>query len=269
MKEFIDMMDRKSDLQLLAIIEYEYEDYSKEAIEAAKTIMNARTLTEEQLSQIRAEIDESKQLITDRKKKADQLVRKGNKSLSRTLDAINPITSKTDDTVIKLICVFLGYLLVAPIDNLFGMFRFGYIDWWAIEPIVGILIIGFSIYGLLKRKTLGWVLIVVYFSYQFVSAILRLISLNSRYFNQPEPEVMPDIPGGVNISVEPFGSLMEEFSIERLIAKASVVVFVYAIVIWFFSKQNIREMYNVDKPTFIKSLSVGIAIALIIGFFLL
>jgi hypothetical protein len=236
--------------KLLDIIDNQHE-YQPSAVEAARHELDSRQLSVEQL-------DAAKTTQTERQKQKEGKQRRAKevdnkiKSIGLSLaDILNPIQKEGDNTdkIIKLVSLFLGGLFLYRIYTEFGLLKFMFTDSsakWDFTMVFYFLpLIILPTAGLLMwlRKTFGWTLTTFFFSYTAVGAIpLFLLTLNrhptgNEALDTLFPVVSPLVHVGTFIL---FGSAT-----------------------WVMTKDNIRDVYKVDKQAMTISIGLGVGTILL------
>jgi hypothetical protein len=230
--------------KLLDIIDNQHE-YQSSAVEAALAELDSRQLSIEQLDAakaIQAERQKQKEDKHRNAKKIDDKIRSIGLSIA---DTLNPIQKEghSTDKIIKLVSLFLGGLFLYRLYADFGMLKFVFTDSaakWDFGMVFYFLpLIILPTAGLLMwlRKTFGWTLTTFFFSYTAVGAIPLFLSAFNRHSTGNEaldtlfPVVSPSVHLGTFIL---FGGA-----------------------IWVMIKDNVRDVYNIDKQTMAISIGVG------------
>lgn len=221
------------------------DEYQPLAVEAARHELDSRQLSVEQL-------DSAKNIQTERQRQKDDKQRKTKeaddkiKSIGLSLaDTLNPILKEGDNTdkIIKLISIFLGGLFLYRLYSEFGMLKFMLTDSsarWDFSMVLYFLpLIILPTAGLLMwlRKPFGWTLTTFFFSFTAVGAIPLFLSAFGRYSTGNE-------------------TLDTLFSVESPSVHVGTFI-LFGAATWAMTKDNIREVYNVDKQTMIISIGLG------------
>jgi hypothetical protein len=230
--------------KLLGIIDKQ-DEYQTSAVEAARHELDSRQLSAEQLH-------EAKTTKTERQKQREYNERGAKgvvdkiKSIGLSLaDTLNPIQREGDNTdrIIKLFSLFLGVLFLYRLYAEFGLLKFMLTDSsakWDFTIVFYFLpLVILPTAGLLMwlRKTLGWKLSTFFFSYSAVGAIPLFLSTLSRHSTGND----------ALDTLFPVGSPLSH--VGRL--------FLFGAATWVMTKDNIREIYNVDKQAMIISIGLG------------
>lgn len=212
-------------------------DYQPEAVETAKDIFASRDLSDKEIEIAGKELEAEKQQESDRKEKIDRIKNKA----SSILDEANPIRSKIppEDKIINIVSIILGILYmyqrykeIGFISYLFSNIRDW--DWDLLLYLLPLIVVPVSIILFYKRKKSGWILIAMYLTYSAISVLGTIIMTIGA-----EPT---DTPLDILIPVSP-----------------SIYIFpflFYAGMICGICKQNLREIYTVDKQTMILTITI-------------
>jgi hypothetical protein len=217
-------------------------DYQPLAVETARLELDCRQLTPEQIANAKAEQDLRQQDIANKQQRVNDIEDKVKSVVSSLVDNLNPIQKEapTTDKYIKIISLFLGGLLLYNIYSEFGLLQFMFseetVEWdfstmiiflsWIILPTAGILF--------WLRKKLGWTLAAIYFSYTAGGAFAMFVTLVN---NKP------------SVFQSPTDYLY--------------VLILFASLLWVICKDEIKEIYKIDKQTmYLTTIGVGVLTAL-------
>ncbi|GHV38681.1 hypothetical protein FACS1894179_02460 [Bacteroidia bacterium] len=226
-------------------------DYQPLAVETARLELDSRQLTQEQIAAAKAEQDLRRQDKASKQQKVKDIEDKFKSvgfSLTDTFNTIQKDTPITDK-LIKLISLFIGGLFLYQLYKEFGMFKFMFTDdgekWdfsmvlyfapFIVLPTAGLLF--------LFRKKIGWTLATIYFSYTAAGAIpLFIMELNRK--------------------------LTGALALDTLFPAASPTVYIGTLLLfggltWTLCKENMREVYQVDKKSMFIALGIGTGIILL------
>jgi hypothetical protein len=226
--------------------------YQPQAVEAARHEIDRRQLTEQQLTEARA--DQSlRRLKTAQEEKGNGIESKIRSVGSSVVDTLNPIQTDVPATekLIKLISVSIGglffykiykefYLLTSLLTDNGGRWDFSVVMYglpFILLPTAGLL--------LWFRKKLGWVLATIYFSYSAAAAMAMFLAELTR-----ESTGMP----GVDTL---FPTVSPTFYIGTFL--------VFAGLTWTLCKEKVREVYRIDKQMMLMALGIGTGIILLIA----
>lgn len=228
-------------------------DYQPLAVEAARLEIDSRQLTQEQLIDAKVEQDLRRQDKANKQQKVKDIENKFKSVGSSLDDTFNPIQKETPttDKFIKLISLFIGGLFLYQLYKEFGMLKFMFTDdggKWDFSMVLYFFpFIILPTAGLLFwfRKKIGWTLATIYFSYTAAGAIpMFIVDLN----RQPTGVPALDTLFLTTSPIHYIGSLL-----------------VFGGLTWTLCKENMREVYQVDKKSMFIALGIGIGIILLMA----
>jgi hypothetical protein len=228
-------------------------DYQPLAVEAARLEIESRQLSQEQLSEAKREQDFRRQVKANKQQKAKETEGKFKSVAFSFANTFNPIQKETPTTekLIKLITLFVGglflYQLYEEFDQISFMFNKDASKWDFIMVLYFLSLIILPIAGLLFwfRKKIGWMLTTIYSSYTAAGAIpLFVMELNRQ-------------PTGIP-------------AIDALFPTTSPTLYIGTLLIfggltWTLCKENIREVYQVDKKSMFNALGIGTGFVLLMA----
>lgn len=228
-------------------------NYQPLAVEAARFEIDSRQLTREQLSDAKAKQDLRRQDKANNQQKFKDIENKVKSVGSSYADTFNLIQKETPttDKFIKLISLFIGGLFLYQLFKEFDMLKFMLTDdggKWDFSIVLYFLpFIILPSAGLLFwfRKKIGWTLATIYFSYTAAGAVpLFIVELNRK------PTGMP--------------------ALDTLFPTTSPIVYIGTLLLfggltWTLCKENMREVYQVDKKSMFIALGIGIGIILLMA----
>ena len=227
--------------KLLDIVENP-NDYQPLAIETARHELESRQLSAEQLEKAKAIQVERQTERANKQQKTNAVVDKI-KSIATTLVyTFSPIQKGTPTArkYIKLISLFLGGLSFYEIYKNIEILKYIFEDnspFWDLGTVLFFLpLIYVPTAGLLLwfRKKLGWVLSILFFFYIATGAI-------QLFFTELKRQPIRD---PVLVTIFPDVSL-----------RVYVWTFLFfSGLIWVMTKENIREIYNIDERTLFKTI---------------
>ena len=240
--EFSEKFKTYSNADLLRIIENP-DDYQPQAIETAKNIFADRQLSETEIKIAKDELDVEKQgkLIKEQQKQAvEDKVKNRGKSV---FNHINPIQEKklTSEKTIRIISILLGGLFLFQLYKQFGMLRFMFTDSYAewdfsmalyFLPLIMILTATILFY---RRKKAGWLLLTIFLVYSAISAIGSFI---------------------LAIKWKPSGTALENLFPQTPPISYLLSFLFMSGIIWVISREKIRNVYSISKPTMIFTISI-------------
>jgi hypothetical protein len=215
------------------------------AVEAARHELYSRQLCVEQIYAAKTTQTERQKQKEDKQRRTkgvDDKIKSNGLSLA---DTLNPIQREGDNTdkIIKLVSLFLGGLFLYRLYAEFELLKFMLTDSsakWDFTMVLYFLpLVILPTAGLLMwlRKTFGWKLTTFFFSYTAVGAIPLFLSTLSRH----------------STGNEAFDTLFPVGSPLVHVGR----VFLFGAATWVMTRDNIREIYNVDKQAMIISIGLG------------
>lgn len=253
MNQFVERYKTSKNSDLLKIIESP-NDYQPLAVEAAKNEITIRRLSDQELNAAKKELEilhQEKEQQTEKKKQIENKVKKFGFSLA---DTFNPIqqSAPTADKLIKLITIVFGGLTIYQFYKEFGMFQFMFIygggqwDFSMVLYFLPLIILPVVTFLFWKRKKIGWTLLAIFLTYSAVSAIsLFFLTLNLQ-------------PSGIAV-------------LDNLRPSTSPTTHLFTLAffggtLWVICKNNIREIYGINKKTMVSIISATTAIIGLITF---
>lgn len=247
---FVQRYKKTDSSQLLHIIDSP-NDYQPLAVEAAQFVLESRQLTVEQLSDAKEKQNLILQNKINQQQKVLDIENKFKLFTKKIADKINPIQyeESTTNKLINYISFYIGTLFLYQLYNEFGFLKsyftnefnnsdftiFFYFLPFIFLPIGGILF-------WLKKK-IGWILVVMYFTYSLLSNILMVIK--GIIFYSTDVHILD--------KVFPTTSLIIFF----------ILFVIYSIIVWTLCKKDVRLIYNVDKRNMYISLIIAVGIILL------
>jgi len=250
MTEFTELYKNLSNSELLKIIA-ESNKYNPIAVQTAKTEIDSRKLSIEELNLAKTEInkqEEKKKLEIEKRKRKEDKIKEGASTL---FDTINPIQNKiqTPEKIIRLTTLIFTGIAVYRIFKEFGMFRYMFTDSGAkwdismIEYLFPIIVLPLAVFLFWTRKKSGWILLSIFLSYSAITAIgLFFMNLGRQ-------------PSGIPAFESLFPTVLPITYIMTLIF--------YGGTLWLISKEDIRNIYKISKQTMFMTIGLTIAINLI------
>jgi hypothetical protein len=250
MTEFTELYKKLSNSELLKIIA-ESEKYNPIAVETAKTEIDSRKLSTEELNQAKTDINEQqekKKLEIEKRKRQEEKIKK---SASTLFDTINPIQNgnQTPEKIIRLTTLIFAGIAVYRIFKEFGMLRYMFTDSggkWdlsMVEYFFPLILLPLAIFLFWKRKKSGWVLLSIFLTYSAITAI-------GLFF--------------MNLGREPSGIP----ALESLFPTVSPITYIMTLIffggtLWLICKENIRNIYKISKQTIFATIGLTIAVNVI------
>jgi hypothetical protein len=247
MNKFTDTYEKFSNNELVNII-LNQSDYQLSAIKAAKTEIEKRNLSDEEIE---------KEIIALKKDKTmnsatDEIQKKGYTVFNNLFKKLNPFQKELSSTE-KIIRAVIIILSVFFLNKLFSRSVFIFylisdsfkmLDLSVSLDLLPLLILPLSVIYLYKRKTVGWILTVIYFTYSFIGITAMLIF-----------EVLNPMD---NLGF--MGFYFQKISLPSYIVGSLF----FGAVLFSILKKNIREIFNVDNVNFIGSVFVGLILGILL-----
>ncbi|WP_124981233.1 hypothetical protein [Nonlabens xiamenensis] len=250
MTEFTELYQKLSNIELLKIIA-ESEKYNPIAVETAKTEIESRQLSEQELNQAKSEITEkenAKKIDIEKRKQCEERIKK---SASTLLDTINPIQNgiQTPEKVIRLTTLIFGCLAIYRLYQQLGMFEIifheGISDWdlSIVEYFFPTIILPITVILYWKRNKIGWILLSIFLTYSALSAIVLFFA---------------------NLGREPSGIS----EIENLSPPVSPLVYIATLLffggyLFLNCKNGIRDKFKITKKAMIATIGLTLIVNLI------
>lgn len=234
--------------QLLDIINNP-DDYQPVALEAARTELDSRQLSEADLESAGAIQAGRQQEKTDRQRKAASIDHNIQSAGTTIAEALRPVENVlTVKKQIRYVSIAFGVIALINLYRELPALGYMFSDSSAVWDMgmVWYLLLTFlfpvAVVLLWFRKKLGWIFLALYFAYALAGALIFLFSvLNSRLeygtglYAGPSPSTLP-------------GS-----------------VFIYGGAIWVLTKDSIRKAYGIEKPVMWLSMAAGVVIVLLMS----
>jgi hypothetical protein len=252
MNKFTERYKTLSNPDLLKIIDNP-GDYQPLAVEAANEELAARHLTAEEIAVANAENEgelQEKQLKTEKRNAFERKVKDIGASV---IDAVHPIqqTPPSTNKIIAIFSIVFGVFFLVEFFNQFSFIKFMLTDRaakWDFEIIFYLLSIFFipvAAYLFWRRKKIGWILFCSFFTYSGLSAVILFFMLLKHHsFDPAIDNLFP--------AASPTAPLLN--------------MFFFGSCLWFIFKNNIREIYTIDKQTMIITAGSGVILAMLTVF---
>ncbi len=236
-----------SNTDLLKII-HNPSEYQSQAVETAKTIFASRQLSEEEIEIAKAELASQQEDREVKDQKINNIENKMKNIGASLLNNVNPIQTGTASAqkLIKIISIVFFGLFIFKIYIEFGMISFMFTDSgakWDFSMILyflPVVIIPIATFLFFKHKKIGWTLLAAYLTYSAISSFgLFILTINMKYSGVP--------------------------ALDSIFPPTSPITHILALAFWSgilltISKENIREIYTVDRKYML--LTIGIVGAL-------
>lgn len=242
---FTELYKTYSNPKLLEIIE-NGKDYQPIALEAAKTELESRKLTEAEITEAK-QVLSAKQQEAEEKREASLVFQKRVQEVSvKVAHELNPTTQKSHEFVIKLICIYLGLELLWTLYDRFSLIKFilfspqSHWDPFSILFFVPFIYVPIAIYFLWKKTSIGWTLYVIMLS---LGLSLGLISFFRSFYID-----------------ETLGGLFPSRSFTSYV----MPVFLYSGQLIYINTQPLKEIFTVSIKRQAASFGIPILLALIL-----
>ena len=256
MTEFTELYKKLSNSELLKIIE-EAEKYKSVAVKTAKTEIENRQLTEQELNLAKSQITEKENAKKREIEKRKQREKKIKKSTSALFETINPIQNgiQTSEKIIRLTTLVFSAVAIYRIFNEFGMLKYmftnesGKWDLSLIEYFFPLILLPIAVFLFWKRNKIGWILLSIFLAYSaFNAIILFLLNLGRQPSNIPAFEnIFPTVSPAVYIMTLIFfgGFLFQN------------------------CKNGVRDVFKISKQTMIATIGLTLFVILIFTYSIL
>lgn len=250
MNQFTERYKQASNTELLKIIENS-DDYQLLAVEAAKTELDFRKLTNSELNSAKEELSLERQDYEQKKQKKQGRIDKVKNIASSAIDNLNPIQESTlkTDKLINLISLVFGGIALYQIIKEFGMLKFmfsgqGEWDFSMVLYFLPLILIPTASILFWLRKKFGWILLSYYLCFSAVNSISLII---------------------MTWNMKPTGNA----ALDSLFPITSPSVYVmtslfFVGTLWVINKQDLRQKFQIDKKTMIGTIVISVAISLLI-----
>ncbi len=247
MTDFTEKFTTYSNTDLLKIIDSP-DDYQPLAVETAKSIFSSRQLNDHDIEIAKAELAAIKQEKEAKDQKKKDLENKVKNIGASVFSTINPVPTETPnaDKIIKITSIVFGGLFLFQLYKELGMISFMFTDSgakWDFSMVLyflPLLFVPVATILFFKRKKIGWTLLTIFLSYSAVSSIgLFIMTLNR------EPSGFPALDN-IFPQTSPTPHLM--------------TLLFFAGALWTICKEEIREIYIVDKKYMFRTIGISAAI---------
>ena len=246
MEDFQEIMEAKSDRQLIQMIDHESHKYTSQAISSAEKVLENRKLNPALVDQLREEIkQELKEQRAEAQKASDSLI--FNDANSEILDA--PISKAPKDR--RNIKILSGLFLIYFLWSAYSSFKYLFFS-FSIHSLFVIFLLGINLtaaVGTFSLKKIGWISTIGFASFILSSS---LITVFYNYFMFSEVS---------------FGELISNGNAYKflLIPLASLLIFTAAIffILNYFWNPRIRKLFQVENKVAILTLAICICSGII------
>lgn len=244
MNQFTERYRTFSNSDLLRVIE-NHSDYQPEAVEAAKTEINQRKLSDQEIKDAKSELEAERQEQQGQKEQKAEVERKVKTFGTSIFDTINPIqkSAPTAEKLIRLITIAFGLISVVKWFNEFGLVKFMLTDNSAgwdlsmIEYFLPLVLLPVATILFWLRKKSGWILMSAYLTYSAISAFgLIIMTWNMGPLGVPALD-----------------SLFPQTSPTTQI----LITLFFGGTLWVLTKKEIKEHYNINKQITIATIGIS------------
>lgn len=243
MTDFTEKFLKYSNTELLQIIDSP-DDYQPIGVEAAKTILASRQLSDKDIEIATAELHALKQERIAKKQKQIDLENKLKNNVDSLISMFNPIQSGTpnSDKVIKIVSMIFGGLFLFKLYKDFGLISFMFTDSGAkwdfslVLYILPMLFVPTATVLFFKRKKIGWTLLAIFLSYSVVCSI-GLIILTIII----QPSSLPNL---------------DNIFPETTLSTHIMTLLFFVGTLWTICKEDIRAIYTINKEYMFKTFGI-------------
>ncbi len=239
-----------SNSDLFRVIENQ-SDYQTEAVEAAKTEINQRKLSDQQIKDLKSELEAERREQQRQNEKRAEVEQKVKKIGISVLETINPIqkAAPTAERLIRLITIIFGLIAIFKWYNQFGLIKFMLTDsspGWdmsIVEYILPLILIPVATVLFWLRKKSGWILLVAYLTYSAICAFgLVIMTWNMEPLGVPALDSLfpPTSPTPQILATLFFGGTL-----------------------WVVTKEKIKEQYDINRQILIASIGISAVLTIL------
>ena len=248
--DFIKQFEEYSTIRLLSIIDNP-NDYQPDAVDAAKTLLSDRQLSDEEIELARNELNAETQTKEQKERASKDKLTNAYKYVFDTVNPMKEKNSSAEKTIRNITVAFGAIILLYLLRNneiLHFIFYNVLPDWdtgtfFSFLPLVVCIT---SIILFYKKKRIGWFLLAIYLIYSSITEIWMLIMVLS---------IQPTGIESIDVILLPYASIT-----------VYIVLFIfYTGIARTISKENIRSVYSINKQTMIYTISItALAVVLMI-----
>ncbi len=250
MNQFTERYKQATNAELLNIIENS-NDYQLLAVEAAKSELDFRKLTDSELNSAKEELRQERHDSLQKKQKKQEWIDKVKNTANRTIDNLNPIQESPlkTDKLINIISIIFGGLALYQIIKEFRVLKFmfsgqGEWDFSMVLYFLPFVLVPTSSILFWLRKKFGWILL----SYYLCSSAVNLISLIIMTWN-----------------MRPTGNAALDSLFPVTSPSVYIMISLFLVgTLWVINKQDLREKFQIDKKIMIGTIVVSVAISLFV-----
>lgn len=247
MNQFYERYKAFSNSDLLRVIENQ-SDYQPEAVEAAKTEIDQRNLSDQEMTEAKSELETERQKQNEKRAEVEQKVKTIGTSI---FDTINPIqkSAPTAEKLIRIITIVFGLISVVKWFNEFGLVKFmltddaGGWDLSMIEYFLPLILLPAAVILFWLRKKSGWILMAAYLTYSTISVFgLIIMTWNM------EP-----------LGVPALDSLFPQTSPTTQI----LTTLFFGGTLWVLTKKELKGNYDINRQTTIATIGVSAVLTIL------
>jgi hypothetical protein len=244
MNQFSERYRTFSNSDLLRVIENQ-SDYQPEAVEAAKTEIKQRNLSNQEVTDAKSILEIEKRELQKQNKKRAEVEQKVKTLGTSIFDTINPIqkSAPTAEKLIRLITIVFGLISVIKWFNEFRFVKFMLIDNSAgwdlsmVEYFLPLILLPIATILFWLRKKSGWVLMASYLTYSAIGAIVLVT---------------------MTWNIEPLGVP----ALDSLFPQTSPTTQIFTVLffggtLWALSNKQILEHYDINRQTIIATIGIA------------
>lgn len=244
MNPFSEQYKTFSNTDLLRIIENQ-SDYQPKAVEAAKTEINNRNLSNYEIKDAKNALEAERQEKQKQSEKRTEIEQNIKTLATSFFNTINPIqqSTPTAERQIKLITIAFGLLAIFKWYNQLEFLKFiltdssGSWDLSILAYFLPLILLPIATLLFWRRKKSGWILITVYLTYSAINAFgFIILRWNRQSLGNPTLD-----------------SLFPQVSSISLL----LTIFFYGGTVWVLAKKEIREHYNINRQTMIITIATS------------
>lgn len=257
MNQFTERYKTYTNSDLLRVIETQ-SDYQPEAVEAAKTEINQRNLSDEELTEAKRELEAERQEYQKQNEKNAEAQRKVKTLGTSAFDTINLIqgSAPTAERLIRLVIIIFGLIAIFKWYSQFGLVKFMLTDNSAgwdlsmLKYLLPLILLPIALVLFWLRKKSGWILMAAYLTYSAISAFgLIIMTWNM------EPLGIPTLD-----------SLFPQTSTTTQI----LTTLFFGGTLWVLTRKEIKKHFSIKRQTAIATIAIaGILTIIFIAPFLL
>ena len=253
MDNFIDIMSKRSDAELLEITTTLRGDYQHDAVTSAENELKKRNLTDLQLADAKAQLETKSQEQEIKKEKIKKLQNK----TADIFDTLHPLKEKSTDKTIKLITIGLSIpYLIFFFNNweltVSGLQHLGDADLSVLQYFAPIVLFPIGLFGFWTLKKFGWTILTILLTYLAITAMVSL-ALEIKWAMQPPFQ----FDNNGLLSIQP----VDNPALDELLGKKGFAfhigqIFLLLGILIYLNRQTITEKFKISKRT--QLLAIGV-----------